>query len=116
MPFGLSSAPSCFQKIMASVLVGIPGVAIYLNDIVVHGPTTDVHDEQLTMVFAALSTHKLTLNTEKCVLSASSVGFVGLHLSARGVTPLQSNVDAIQAIPEPSSAAEVASFLGMTGY
>lgn len=116
MPFGLSSAPSCFQKIMASVLAGIPGVAIYLDDIVVHGPTSDVHDERLTMVFAALSKHKLTLNSEKCVLSASSVEFVGFHLSARGVAPLQSNVDAIQAIPEPSSAAEVASFLGMTGY
>lgn len=43
----------------------------------------------------------------------------GLHplwLSADGVTPLQSNVDALLAIPEPSSAAQVASFLGMTAY
>ncbi|ROL53705.1 hypothetical protein DPX16_2426 [Anabarilius grahami] len=31
MPFGLSSAPSCFQKIMVSVLAGILGVAIYLE-------------------------------------------------------------------------------------
>jgi len=37
MPFGLSSTPSCFQKIMVSVLAGIPGVAIYLDDVVVHG-------------------------------------------------------------------------------
>ncbi len=39
MPFGLSSAPSCFQKIMVSVLAGIPGVAIYLDNVVIHGPT-----------------------------------------------------------------------------
>lgn len=29
MAFGLCSAPSCFQKIMASILAGIPGVAVF---------------------------------------------------------------------------------------
>lgn len=101
---------------MVSVLAGKPGVVIYLDDIVVHGSTTDVHDEQLTMIFAALSKHKLTLNSDKCVFSASSVEFVGFQLLEHGGTPLSSNVDAIQAILEPSSAAEVASFLGMPGY
>ena len=37
MPFGLSSAPSAFQKMMTSVVAGIPGVAVYMDDIVVHG-------------------------------------------------------------------------------
>ena len=116
MPFGLCSAPSCFQKVMVSVLAGIPGVAIYLDDIVVHGPTTNVHDERLNRVFAALAKHTLTLNTEKCVLAVPEIEFVGFRLSAGGITPLQSNVDAIQAIPDPSSAAQVASLLGMAGY
>ncbi len=116
MPFGLSSAPSCFQKIMVSVLAGIPGVAIYLDDVVIHGPTTESHDERLSRVLAALAKHKLTLNSEKCVFSAPTIEYVGFRLSADGITPLQSNVDAIQAIPEPSSAVQVASFLGMTGY
>lgn len=97
------------------MLAGIPGVAIYLDDIVVHRANTRVHDERLTMVLAALTKHKLTLNSEKCVFPALPVEFVGFHLSAHGVTPLQSNVDTIQAIPEPSSAAEMA-FLGMAGY
>ncbi|KAG1940200.1 retrotransposable element [Pimephales promelas] len=74
------------------------------------------HDERLSRVFAALAEHKLTLNAEKCVFSSPSIEYVGFRLSADGVTPLQSNVDAILAIPEPSSAAQVASFLGMTGY
>ncbi|KAL0148064.1 hypothetical protein M9458_056604 [Cirrhinus mrigala] len=107
MPFGLSSAPSCFQKIMVSVLAGIPGVAIYLDDVVIHGPTPESHDERLS---------KLTLNAEKCIFSAPTIEYVGFQLSADGVTPLRSNIDAILAIPEPSSAAQVASFLGMTGY
>ncbi len=116
MPFGLSSAPSCFQKIMVSVLAGISWVAIYLDDEVIHGPTTESHDERLSRVLAALAKHKLTLNSEKFVFSAPTIKYVGFRLSADGITPLQSNVDAIQAIPEPSSAVQVASFFGMTGY
>ncbi len=102
MPFGLSSAPSCFQKIMVSVLAGIPGVALYLDDVVIHGPTTESHDERLSRVFAALAKHKLTLNSEKCVLSAPTIKYVGFRLSADGITSLQSNVDAIQAILNPA--------------
>ncbi|RXN34374.1 gypsy-16 si [Labeo rohita] len=92
------------------------GVAIYLDDVVIHGPTPESHDESLSRVFAALAEHKLTLNAEKCIFSAPTIEYVGFQLSADGVTPLRSNIDAILAIPEPSSAAQVASFLGMTGY
>ncbi|ROL55397.1 hypothetical protein DPX16_20773 [Anabarilius grahami] len=105
MPFGLSSAPSCCQKIMVSVLAGIPGVAIYLDDVVIHWPTTESHDERVSRVFAALAEHKLTINAENCVFSAPTIEYVGFRLSADVVTPLQSNVDAILAVPEPSSAA-----------
>ena len=41
MAFGLSSTPSYFQNVMTSVLAGIPGVAIYLNDTVVRGAKAD---------------------------------------------------------------------------
>ena len=29
MPFGLSSAPRAFQKVMVTVVAGVPGVAVY---------------------------------------------------------------------------------------
>jgi len=34
-PFGISSAPVIFQKLMDTVLQGIPGVCCYINDILV---------------------------------------------------------------------------------
>ncbi len=116
MPFGLSSAPSCFQKIMTSVLAGIPGVVIYLDDVVVHGATRQIHDEHLSKVFDALAKQHLTLNGDKCLFAVPTIDFVGFQLSAEGIHPLHSNVDAIQSMPEPTSSAQVASFLGMTGY
>ncbi len=116
IPFGLSSAPSCFQKIMATVLAGLPGTAVYLDDIVVHGKDVATHDECLRRVFTALSRHNLTLNTEKCVFSAPAIDFVGLRVSSSGIAPLQSNVEAILNLQVPTSAGQLASFLSMTAY
>ncbi|KAJ8007735.1 hypothetical protein DPEC_G00097290 [Dallia pectoralis] len=38
MPFRLSSAPSCFQKIMSTILASCPGTVAYLDDIVMVSP------------------------------------------------------------------------------
>ena len=42
LPFGVSAAPSIFQRIMENLLQGIPGVSIYLDDILIIGPTDNV--------------------------------------------------------------------------
>ena len=47
MPFGLSSAPSAFQKTMAATFSGLEGVEVFMDDIVVHGSTMEVHDRRL---------------------------------------------------------------------
>jgi len=65
MPFGLS----CFQKIMSTIFTGIPGVVIYLDDIVVHGSMPALHAEHLRRVLSILAEHNLTLNEQKCVFS-----------------------------------------------
>ncbi|KAJ8346671.1 hypothetical protein SKAU_G00280720 [Synaphobranchus kaupii] len=116
MPFGLSSAPSCFQKIMATIFAGIPGVVIYLDDIVVHGATPAVHDERLARVLDVLASHNLTLNGEKCIFAVPAIEFVGFRVTADGLSPLHSNVEAVLNLPEPSCPAQLASFLGMTAY
>ncbi len=116
MPFGLSSAPSCFQKVMTTILAGIPGVAVFLDDIVVHAADIQTHNDRLNRVASSLMEHNLTLNAEKCTFATSAIDFVGFRLTPRGIAPLQSNIEAIHRIPEPSSTSQVASFLGMTAY
>ena len=37
LPFGIASAPSMFQQIMESVLQGVPGTKVYIDDILVSG-------------------------------------------------------------------------------
>ena len=43
LPYGVSSAPGIFQRVMESMLNGIPGVVVYLDDILITGPTEEAH-------------------------------------------------------------------------
>lgn len=79
MPFGLSSAPSCFQKIMATIFTGIPGVVVYLDDIVVNGATSDQHDDRLAKVFDVLA--HFDLRSPKFVTCDASNSAIGAVLS-----------------------------------
>ena len=55
MPFGVSSAPSQFQRIIDSILVDIPGVCCYLDDILVTGSTEADHLNTLKVVLQRLT-------------------------------------------------------------
>lgn len=86
---------------MATIFTGIPGVVIYLDDKVVHGTTPALHNNVLT-------SHNLTLNGEKCIFAVPAIEFVGFRLTADGLSPLHSNVEAMQHLPELSCPAQLA--------
>ena len=54
LPFGVSPAPSQFQRIMGNLLWGIPGVCVYLDDILVTGATIDEHLQNLEVTLQRL--------------------------------------------------------------
>ena len=39
LSFGVSSAPGIFQRIMETLLLGIPSVVVYMDDILITGHT-----------------------------------------------------------------------------
>ena len=43
LPFGISSAPGIFQRVMENILQGVPKVVVYLNDILITGKNDDEH-------------------------------------------------------------------------
>ena len=49
-PFGVASAPALFQKLMDSVLQGIPGVTCYIDDILISSPDEASHLKTLDAV------------------------------------------------------------------
>ena len=77
LPFGgVSSAPAILQRVMESLLQGIPGVGVYLDDILVSG-TEKAHLEVLEQVLDRLEESGLRLNRCKCVFMTDSVAYLG---------------------------------------
>ena len=63
MPFGLSTAPATFQRMMNTTFFEMldKGVLIYLDDILVYSKTIDEHKKLLDRVFYYLNLNKLYL-------------------------------------------------------
>ena len=53
LPFGVLSAPGIFQCTIESLLKGIPTVLVYLDDILVTGPTQEQYIYSLQEVLVA---------------------------------------------------------------
>lgn len=116
MPFGLSTAPTAFQALMNKVLSHIPGVTVYIDDIVVYSDTWSQHVSQLDAVFRALAEANLVLNLSKSDFGHAEVTYLG-HVVGRGVlAPIRSKVLAIQDLPPPTNRRALRRFLGMIGF
>ena len=99
MPFGLRNAAQTFQRFMDQVLRGLPFCFVYLDDLLVASPDMDTHLEHLRQVFKLLSDHGILIHPQKCAFAVSSLDFLGHRVSAAGITPLQSKVEAIPGLP-----------------
>ena len=51
LPAGISAAPGIFQRLMDALFAGVPGVCVYLDDILVSGKTKQEHDKNLISCF-----------------------------------------------------------------
>ncbi|XP_055633159.1 uncharacterized protein LOC129773571 [Toxorhynchites rutilus septentrionalis] len=85
LTFGMNCASEVFQSIIERVLKGIKCVRVFIDDIVVFGPTKQQHDDTLRDVMNRLKEFGLTINHKKCELGRSEVVFMGHILSADGI-------------------------------
>ena len=85
MPFGLTGAPSSFQRLVAMVLRGLSSVTIYLDDILIHSATEEKHCHNLQEVFRRLTAAGQTLRGKKCHIGMKAVSYLGHVFSERGI-------------------------------
>ena len=116
LPFGISSAPSIFQRIMETLLSDLPHVCVYLDDILISGTSEADHLQNLHLVLQQLENAGLTLKKSKCKFRVSSVEYLGHIIDANGLHPSESKVKAIRDAPTPTNVTELKSFLGLLNY
>ena len=116
LPFGIASAPAMFQKMMDTVLQGIPNVICYIDDILVTGADDEAHLRTLSLVLEKLQKHGIRMKKTKCCFMADSVEYLGHQIDAQGLHPTTDKVDAVVQAPIPKNVQELRSFLGLLNY
>ena len=92
LPFGISSAPGIFQKMMETLLQGLPGVVVYLDDILISSSTEAEHLKVLEEVLKRLATAGLRAKRRKCEFMAPHVEFLGHPVDGDGIRSLPEKI------------------------
>ena len=118
LPFGCTTAPSNFQRLMDLVLCGLTYTTclVYLDDIIVYGRSFDEHLMRLREVFSRLRGANLKVHGKKCCFFKRRVSFLGHVLSGHGIEMQDDKIDAVNNWPVPRTISELRSFLGICGY
>ena len=101
---------------MEHLFKGIPGVVVYIDDILITGKDEPSHLKSLEEVLKKLSESGLRLKKDKCLFLVSSVVFLGHKIDSAGLHPLPDKIEAIEAAPTPSSVTELKAYLGLLTY
>lgn len=118
VPFGLSTAPSTFQRMMEIVLSGLSFemCLCYLDDVIIYSSNFDQHCERLNKVLSRFRQHHLRVKLSKCIFGAKQVKYLGHLISEQGVRPDPAKVEVVRDISTPTSVKAVRSFLGLASY
>lgn len=88
MPFGLTTAPASFQRMVNTVLRPYIDqfVIVYLDDILVYSENEDDHHQHVRLVMDTLRAHALYAKPEKCDFDVKEVEYLGFRVTPTGVT------------------------------
>ena len=74
---------------MENLLRNIPGVVIYIDDVLITGSDEKSHLAALEEVLKRMEKASLRLNVNKCLFMAPQVTFLGYKIDAQGLHPCQ---------------------------
>ena len=118
MAFGLRSAPLTFQRMINTLFAGLLGKTVfaYLDDIIISSKDAHSHFQDLRSVLTRLQDAGLKVKLSKCEFLKSKISFLGHVVDSAGIHTMDDKVTAVKNFPQPKSADNVRSFLGLAGY
>ncbi|KAJ8389511.1 hypothetical protein AAFF_G00119010 [Aldrovandia affinis] len=118
LSFGLCNAPATFERLMESVLIGIPQeeCVVYLDDILAHGSSFQAALQTLRRVLGRIAEAGLKLHPDKCHFMRREVEFLGHKLTGEGISTQEEKIRAIKEWPTPTDKEQLESFVGLASY
>lgn len=104
MPFGFCNASATFQHLVNDVFWDFLDlfVIVYLDDILIFSETTEAHQTHVKKVLSWLRKHRLYAKAEKRDFEKQTVHFLGLVISADGISMDPQKVTSILEWPAPT--------------
>ena len=116
LPFGLLNAQDLFQERIDPIVEPCEGTVIIADDIAVFGRTEEEHDRNMLNLMKRAKSGGLVFNSKKCVIKKRQIEYYGMIFGQNGMSPDGKKVEDLQAMPSPTSKAEVQEFLGLVTY
>ena len=109
MLFGLTNAPTAFQRFMNDIFSDILDVCvmIYLDDILIYSNNMSKHHQHVKEVLKGLRKTSLYTKAEKYEFHSESVEYLGYILSPSSLTMSNDKIKIIQDWPEPKKVKDI---------
>lgn len=116
MCFGIAPGPAQFQRCMDTLTQKLPGVAAYLDDLIITGKTEEEHWTNLTNLLSTLQEHGFRIRLDKCEFFKHSVEYLGHTIDKDGKRPTAASMAALSQLPRPQDLHQLQAFLGKVNY
>ncbi|KAL1446513.1 hypothetical protein WDU94_015619 [Cyamophila willieti] len=116
LPFGLSCSPEVFQRSNMQVFGDLEGVHIYFDDIIVCGNNEEEHDRNLRRLLEHARKYNIKFNSKKLQFKMSTVEYLGMNISKRGLEVSDKYTKAISELKIPENKKDLMTFLGLVKY
>jgi hypothetical protein len=114
---GLNNSPAAFQRLLDHVLEGLPGVYVYIDDVIVCSTDHQQHLELLDKVFLRFKKFNLKCKLSKLQLGAGEVNYLGYNVSREhGIRAGAAKIDVVRKWHPPTSVTEIKQFLGLCSF
>ena len=118
LPFGPKNGPGHFQRAITDILGDLVGTKclVFIDDIMIYAESKEQLFQNLEAVLSRLRKSGMKIGPEKCQLFREKVDYLGHEISAAGIRPRKSKVEAILRLPTPTEPKGVMHFLCVAGY
>ena len=121
LPFGLSSAPAIYSRLVETVLAWLPPevrktTLPYLDDLLIHTRTPQQHVHSLAALLDVHRRARMMVSPSKSSIFRKECEYLGHLVSEKGYSMVPDYVDQIRRWPRPTNASEVRSYLGKLSY
>jgi len=118
LPFGLTTSPFVFQRLMNRLLTGYQYkfAVSYIDDVLCYSRDWNAHMEHLKIILERIYKSGLRLRAEKCQFALTKLRYLGMVISCDRIQPDTEKLSIIKKATPPKSAKMLKSFLGLTGF